>query len=396
MPLPREAARCPSCGHESGSWVGTGARTSDHDLPVGTTSGPRRQLLVAGAAVLGLVAVLVMVDGGSSDPSARPAPATTTSRATTTTVPPVTTARGTTTSTSTTLPPLLLGEPSGVKLLVLADRASLVVDLDTGAVSAPPAVAHGFALARTGGIVLTGPGPAGATFLAAPYDGDPVTIADMPVGQVIASAAEDRVWLIGPTGPPFTITEISVAGDVITPTFDLPGDGYVAGAVERGLVIAAHGSIYVTRGAGDLKSLGAGEVVGTSGRYVAAISCDPTARCPLTIIDTVSGVRQQIIGPPDYGQAVFSPDRSVVAFVATRNAGLGELWLIDRATGVGAKASIPSFTFSGSQQVFSPDSRWLFLPNGRSVSAIRVSDSTVVEIPLDARTSQINQVVVLP
>jgi hypothetical protein len=283
-----------------------------------------------------------------------------------------------------------------VKLLVQADRASLVVDLDTGAVSAPPAVAHAFALTRTGGVVLTGPGPAGATFLAAPYDGDPVTIADMPVGQVIASAAEDRVWLIGPTGPPFTITEISVAGDVITPTFDLPGDGYVAGAVERGLVIAAHGSIYVTRGAGDLKSLGAGEVVGTSGRYVAAISCDSTARCPLTIIDTVSGVRQQIVGPPDYGQAVFSPDRSVVAFVATRNAGLGELWLIDRATGVGAKASIPSFTFSGSQQVFSPDGRWLFLPYGRSVSAIRVSDSTVVEIPLDARTSQINQVVVLP
>jgi hypothetical protein len=70
--------------------------------------------------------------------------------------------------------------------------------------------------------------------------------------------------------------------------------------------------------------------------------------------------------------------------------------LIDRATGVGAKASIPSFTFSGSQQVFSPDGRWLFLPYGRSVSAIRVSDSTVVEIPLDARTSQINQVVVLP
>jgi hypothetical protein len=298
------------------------------------------------------------------------------------------------------LPPLLLGEASGVKLLVQSERSALLVDLDTGAVSEAPPVLNAFVLAREGGVVVSaqnggGPG-AGAMYLAAPYTDHALPIAPIPVGQVYASAVDDRVWIVDGSGPPFTAVEVSTTGEVTTPAFELPVDGYVAGAVDRGLVIAAHGSIFVTRGTGDLQSLGAGDVVATSGRSVVAISCDAAGRCPLTIIDVVSGARRPVEGPPSTGQGTLSPDGHWLVFVDFNGIRAPALWLVDRDTAEARKLDVPTPSLNGYLPAFSADGRWLFLISGRSVQAIRTSDGGTVEIPLDTRSSQINQVVVIP
>jgi hypothetical protein len=355
--------------------------------------------VAAGAVVLGLVSLLAVLDGGGTDTSARSTPTTTSSSssttASTTRVPVVTAAP--TTSTASTLPPLLLGEPSGVELLVQADRGALIVDLDTGEIRRPDVNLDGFAVARTGGIVLSGPDDRpGATFLAAPYDGTPVPIAPSPVGQVFPSAVEDRVWMVSASGPPFQVFEVAVGREVTTPAFELPGDGYVAGAVDGGVVVAAHGSIFVDRGTDDVTPLGAGEVVATLGRSIAAMACDDAARCSLTIIDARSGRRRAIDVSGGYGQAAFSPDGRRLAFLAGTGMAPPRLMLVDIEARTARDANLPTDNFNGALPVFSADGRWLFSINGTAIEALRLDDDSVVEIPLGLRAQQINQVVVLP
>jgi hypothetical protein len=284
-----------------------------------------------------------------------------------------------------------------VKLLVQAGRGAFVVDLDTGEITRPETNLDGFAVARAGGIVLSGPGGRpSATFLAAPYDGTPVPIAPSPVGQVIASAVDDRVWMVSASGPPFEVFEVSMASEVTTPAFELPGDGYVAGAVDGGVVSAAHGSIFLVRGPDDVVPLGAGEVLGTSGRSIAAMACDDAARCSLTIIDARSGRRRKIDVTAGYGQAVFSPDGRRLAFLAGVGMAPPRLMLVDVLAQTARDANVPTDSFNGSLPVFSADGRWLFSVNGTAIEAVRLSDGAVVEIPLGVRGQQINQVVVLP
>jgi hypothetical protein len=397
VPLPPAAARCPSCGHEPGAAL---VASSGREAGLGPTSGParpRRHLILAGLVVLGLVALLAVLDGGGGETGARPAATTTSSSSSTTstTRADVVTSRPTTT-TQPSLPSLVLGEASGVRLLVQAESGALLVDLDTGEISRPSSILGGFVVARAGGVVLAGPeGRPAASYLAAPYDGDPVPIAPMPVGQVLASVADDRVWLISASGPPFSAVEVSVDGEVTTPRVDLPPDGYVAGAVDGGLVVVAHGSIFVVHGSNDVTALGAGEVLATSQRSIAALACDDAARCSLAIIDARTRQRRRIDVTAAYGQAVFSPDGSRLALLVSSGNAPMELKVLDLSSG-GTTYSNVRLDFNGSLPAFSADGQWLFSIDGTTIDAVRLDDGTVVEIPLGPRGFDVNQVIVLP
>ena len=396
VPLPRDAARCPSCGHEAGApLIGIGSR--DAGVTVGSAPRGRRQVAFAAGVIVALIAVLAVVDRGSADRADQPATTTTTSTTTTSTTRPAVTTPATraATTTSSTLPPLVLGERTGVKLLVLTGRRSVLVDLDTGTSADDPPKLSGFVLARAGGVILQDQGP-GASFLAAPYDGALVSVSAIPTGEVLASAAEDRVWLVGPSGPPLGVAEVATSGEIVQ-TFALPGDGYPSGAVEGGLVVSAHGSIYVVRGRDDITSLGAGEVVATSPRTIAALACDASATCSLTFIDARTGRRRAVNRAGVYGgQGVFSPDGRWLTYVSQQPNRQATAQIVDVVNGTVRDLSTESAGFSGAVPAFSPDSRWMFSPNRGGVEAVRVEDGAVVDIPLGLPAGEVNQVVVLP
>jgi hypothetical protein len=349
---------------------------------------------VVAVGVVVLVGLLAVLDGDGDGTAARPAATTTSSSSTTTTRRAVVTTAPTTST--TTLPSMLLGQLSGVRLLVHVDRGAIIVDLDTGAITLPEVSLVDAVAARSGGVVIGGPGGGpSASYLAAPYDGTPVPIAPLPVGQIVPSAHDDRVWLVSASGPPFRVVEVSVTSEVTTPEFPLPGDGYVAGAVDDGLVVAAHGSIFVVRGADDITPLGAGEVLDASGRTIAAIACDDAAQCSLTMIDARTGRRRPTDVGAAFGQATFSPDGSLLAFLAGSGRAPPELVVVDVATGSARDLDVAVNEFDGLPPAFSFDGRWLFNANGSRVEAVNLEDGTVTDIPLDEPV-EVHQVVVLP
>ncbi|MCI0344341.1 MAG: hypothetical protein L0221_02705, partial [Chloroflexi bacterium] len=110
---PEDAPRRPPSTVTIGRGDGTGVR-----------QWRRRGLVLLG--IVAVVAAMTIATRGDGDERAAPAESTTTSRSRTTT-----TQRSTTTSPPSTVGQLL-GEPTGVTLVVQNDRGVDVVDLDTG------------------------------------------------------------------------------------------------------------------------------------------------------------------------------------------------------------------------------------------------------------------------
>ena len=380
-PLPPEAARCPGCGLQQGTPFLLGDQEERAANRVTMPSRSRRRLVLVVAAVLGLVGALAVVDGRrSTAPAAKPALPPTTSS------PPVTRAPTTSTSTTSPIPRQIVGELTGIELLVTSRAGATSIDLDTGTVRAEPVVTNGNIIPVQGGVILGGQGS--LAYFAAPFSGQPRVLALFRNSTVVPSAYTDRVWVVT-SDPTTTAQEVGLDGTVIVPPFELPLGTYAAGAVDGGLLLGLHGSMFVTHDAGELRALGPGQPVAASARTVAAVVCDADASCPLTLIDVVSGRRRSVALSDSNGadvNAAFSPDGRHLAVITSTPSGRW-LGIVDVETGLTHRhdpdaAGVSSLAWSRSGE-------WVFWTAGRSVLATRSDGAAWVEVwrstaPLDS------------
>src|SRR3954452_14583903 len=226
VPLPTDAARCPSCGAEQQPSMFLPAP----DAPAAVTVAmPRRRrpvgLIAVAFAVVALgVALVLMQPGGSNPPAAAPAGV----------------APAPTTTTLAPIPGEILGEPTGTSLVVSTANRTTLFDLDSGKVTAAPDFANGNIIPVRGGAILGGQGALAA--FTAPFDGEPRLLGLFRNSTVLASAQAGRAWVIT-SDPDTTASEIAFNGTVTVPPFTLPVGTYAAGAVDGGLLVGLHGSM---------------------------------------------------------------------------------------------------------------------------------------------------------
>ncbi len=259
--------------------------------------------------MVGLVAAGLALGGDDGDDSA---PATTTStrrRAGTTssTAPPVTAPSG----------PVLPVQTGAALLLVQLRGPWIHLDLDTGARTEVDVEAGdnlGAVGVRGGVVVILGPR---VRYVPLPA-GEPVELGE--AGQVLPTGNPDEVWLM--SGPSFGAADaderdtarvvVAATGEPRTAPIRLPGDGYVSGATDRGLVVVAGGRPYLVARDGAITPLPVGDVYATTPTHVVLYTCDDRVRCRTVLHDVATGQSRPIDLPADearFGLTVLvSPD----------------------------------------------------------------------------------------
>jgi hypothetical protein len=243
-----------------------------------------------------------------------------------------------------------------------------MLDLDSGVVSRARGFANANIIPVHGGAFLGGPGA--LAFYALPFDGEPRVLALFRNSTVVASANTDRAWVVN-SDPTTTAQEIALDGTVTVPPFELPLASYAVGAVDGGVLIGLHGSMFVTQGAGDLRPLGSGQPIAASARTVAAIVCDQAASCPLTLIDVASGSQHTARVDGWSGAdiaAAFSPDGSRLAVLSSDREGPW-LAIVDVATGATTRLVRDSSAAHAASVAWSPSGDWVFWLAGSTVRA---------------------------
>jgi hypothetical protein len=285
-------------------------------------------------------------------------------------------------STTTTLAPIpaeLLGEATGIRLVVAGVDGTTLFDLDSGAVSAAPGFANGNIIPVEGGAILGGQG-ALATFMA-PFDGEPRVLGLFRNSTVLASAHAGRAWVVT-SDPTTTAQEVAFDGSVTVPPFPLPVGTYAAGAVDGGLLVGLHGSMYVVDADHAPRALGAGEPVAASADTIAAVVCDDRVACSLTLIDVTSGARRVVsdvtVGR-DVARASFSPDGDRLA-VYDSVQGVAAPTLVDVRTGSTVALTNEANTYEIRSLAWSPSGEWLFWLAGSTVRATRRDGGATFEI----------------
>jgi hypothetical protein len=204
----------------------------------------------------------------------------------------------------------------------------------------------------------------------------------------VPSATEGRVWLAGVDCSRRTmvgVREVTVDGEVTVSSDQRVPEGWIAGAVEGGLVIQRRRELTVwdprTRSSGRRLPLeGVGDAHGSR-----LIGCAPRSRCrELVIVDAASGgavaARPKRPYRLDLGTE-FSPDGSLVATPAAA----GRRWsvaLVDTSSGrttivPGSRtgAAYPMLTWGDSKG-------WLFFrADGDRIMAYRPGARRAVELP---------------
>lgn len=325
---------------------------------------------MAGTAATLVAAALVVAapwDGAKPAPTASPRTTTTSATAPEPTAPPTTT---------TSIPPVFLPERTGGVRLLLARRGEVdLVDLDANSLSTheveglsvhaeegnfslPPVVVR-----RRDQLVFQG---GDATF-AVPLDFSREPRALGPSELFLASAAEDRVWLVSLAndGVP-SIREVDLDGRVVTAPVPLPPDWTPRAALDGGILLVRNDRFQVwdpTTGRARVSSEPGVTVVAAGGRRVAWRFYCERPFCPLHFTDALTGQDRAVYeggglaGPPN---GTFSPDgRTLAVFAQQREGEVGRsaVAFVDVDTG--------TTTFSRSQTdfgelVWSASGRWVF------------------------------------
>ncbi len=342
---PEDAPRRPPSTVTIGRGDGTGVR-----------QWRRRGLVLLG--IVAVVAAMTIATRGDGDERAAPAESTTTSRSRTTT-----TQRSTTTSPPSTVGQLL-GEPTGVTLVVQNDRGVDVVDLDTGKTRqllgefAPPPIAA--IPAPHAGVVYTIGGE--ARFFPAPFDGRYTVVGEAE--WVLRAAEPGRVWLVRTTEDGTGAVRATVDGAVDkTSGLEIPPPAYPVAAVEGGLLVEAFGRIYRMTSDG-ASPVTFGSTVAVSDRWLAVQGCDDALRCGLRLVDLVTGDERVVALPgaltAGYFTGSFSPDGSNLAVWAQSTSGTPRLLVIDTAAGQAEELPGASTSEWGNSPAWSPDGDWMF------------------------------------
>jgi hypothetical protein len=343
-----------------------------------------RTAIVAGLAVLAIVAGLVVLSGDGASEEATPATTRRASSTTASTRPDVPTTRA---APTTSPPPItgalrLLGEPTGLSMVVLTNSGLQIIDLDTAVtrpIDTPYAGTAWTVIARDGGLVLAGDR---VQYVPLAASEAPQALAGTMNGTVLPGRAGDRVWLVQwphvPTGD-VVIVEIDMTGTRTAGPFTVPSVSSLY-AGDRGVVVSVAGGVYVLDGNGQAQRVADGVAVGAGGTRVAVTDCGEDLDCRLSFLDLDSGRRDDVVMPlgvpvPLYAMSAFSPDGTQFAFMVDD----GRLFVVDRTGAVHAVPAASSPAQGPSSLSWSPDGEWLFWHQPRTVWAYKVRGDQAVE-----------------
>lgn len=412
---------CPACGRRTAAGdtfcagcgralAGSGPPAVEIEMDAGAVDGaevvlarpsPRRWWV--GAAVLGLAGIVVASVATGGGPAR--------SEGATTTTPPATTAAPTTTTPSTLPPPTstastaspptsapirlgpapLLGEPSGLALVVGVGEDRYLVDLDAataGRLALPTDLAE---LEYTAaGLVGRSPGDNAVRLVRPPTPGpDPLIDA-----SYVGSDARGRAWFTVPVAnrPRFRLLYLE-RGATAAVGVDLPGGGFALPDGTGGLVVDAPGGVYRWTDDAAITRVSAGRMEAAGGGTVVVGECDEALRCRDVAVDVVTGARRELpvvagLEPASYAYGAVSPDGQVLLGLRGAEgaadappAGLVAVTADGTAVELGPHPSCLRPACGGA--TWSPDGRWLvWAADGSTVAAWRPGLARPVRLTL--------------
>jgi hypothetical protein len=405
--LPRNAGRCPSCGHDIGRAlvVEVGDGPAIGPAPGSDPRRPRHRR-TAGAAVAVLATVigaLILVDARYRDPDdgkAAGAAATATTdrpRPTGTVLPPV----------DDPDPPATLPGSTGIRVVTLGPRIQ-VAELDTGEVTTvgtvgTPPFSPWAGVARGSGVVMVG--SAGVLYF--PDLVPEATAVSLGEGDhVLASDQADRVWIV--VGYPFgdrlgfvplaggasstTAREVDLTGAVTAGPIALPDGVTAIEGMPGGLLVHGPDGVFLVDRGGGARRVARGTPIDTFGANLVHFVCDPDMRCGFQVTDVTTGERRRIEGARDlpagfyFGAAAVSPDGTLLAWDTHVEGQQPGMEVIDLTTGTVVRSD--GFLSSGSV-AWSSDGRWLIRashsggPGAASEShALDIEGGEIIELDL--------------
>ncbi|MET0903502.1 MAG: hypothetical protein ABWZ52_09705 [Acidimicrobiales bacterium] len=318
---------------------------------------------------------------GDDDPSVTDGGAPGSSEAESATDGPTTTRRDTTTrpepTTTTDVIPgaPLLGEPSGLQLVITYYHgfgSNRLIDLDTGEITHLDARVLAVTERR---LIVTADGTTVALW-PAPYDGSGATrIATIPAGRVVHEAwmvgDGTLVWLFqglperGAPGFPYTADLVDLEGRTLA-HLDIRDDLWAAGAVDRGLVVSGPGGIYVIDPQGAAERISTGDLVALAHNRVHAYTCDERLQCGIEVLDEWG---QRLDWSPNTGvhagEGIAAPDGRVAL------QGQANQITVDGVPVFQAAAAAPT-----GYPAWSPDGRWLAVPTGDEIHFVDTHSDT--------------------
>jgi hypothetical protein len=420
--LSRRATYCSNCGAPAGA---TAMPVPELDIDA-SDNGSRRSLatveftprvrgrsvaIVGGLALAGLI-VAVLVSGSSGTSHSQPK----------TTEPPSTIAVGTTSTigtatAATTVPPIteppttatpttvvqelgrLLPKPTGITLVVIdQDDSVRRIDLDTGRAETFPykvTSSGGLMLAVGNAIVTSGNGQ--SVYLYQPDISHALTI---PGAYMFPAVDPRQFWTIEldtSVGSPTKVHRFDDHGAELGDYKPLPSliDG--ATVVDDSVLVAAGGNIYrFDPETGQSRRVTTGFLLGPiDGRHynrVSVFSCDPNLRCSVQLVDGQGHVVSDQVSPPNlqrYGNQSLSPDGKLNLAVTYGTSGPSALTITDSVGAIVWERSLDREPDDGIRldqtsnvAVWSPDSKWMFVPATDGVAAWSAETRQLIKIGL--------------
>jgi hypothetical protein len=285
----------------------------------------------------------------------------------------------------------LLGEPTGLSLVVVTS-AGRVIDVDSGTVTRVGVPVRGVTAA---GLLVDE--EFGLATWPPPYDGSGSTTI-IPPGR--ASSVE-LVWVVDGGRLVWTI-EWSVGGGLpgsgpraslldlggeVLGSFELPGQVGPGGATDHGLVVSGPGGVYLVDAAGRADRVSTGDLLDAGSGHIHVHTCDESLRCGIEVLDgrgRYVGSAPLPVSP--FGFGVSAPDGRVAQVSYT-----------DDGTAVGLNGVTvyedEGFDFSGQGALaWSPDGRWLAIATSQDIRVVDTLGGSGVHVVDHGLVEQVNAV----
>ena len=349
------ALACPRCGADPDvAVIEIGSATHDRLAWRPPRGGGSRRwvpvVLVLAAAWL-VLTLLGILDGRDAGDRERAAPTTSTTATSATEAPRATKRIDDPIGSGA----LVLGETTGLHLLVAAFGAVIDIDLDTGARAIPHDIGGDLVDGDDRGLLVR----FGHTYhwRPAPLEEGVERLVAETAGNAWLLEESNAVW-VDAFGGTFSLVDLDRG--LPTSTVTLPSPAYPVGTAGDRLVVAAAGSLYTVDTTGAISDLGAGSVIALGYGHALVERCDPQLRCRRVVLDLRGGdVREVgVVDPPLFlaSGPWIGPGGSVL-YVPMNENGTG-LVLITGGTTIELLA--PTHDLDTVQTVaFSADGRWV-------------------------------------
>jgi hypothetical protein len=370
---------CPSCGGdpdlrllELGAGAGRRRRGGADRPPRRPTIGWKRWTPIITVVVV-LWGFLALTAGDDGDEEATDPPAPTTTREPKREPTTSTTRRPRPSTTTTTTVPLtdrapLLGEETGLVVMINTGRTRLI-DLDSGVEVVLSFTANVLG-AVDGRLLVSRNGQ--VAWWPAPFDGTGAEAVelDLDTSDAWADSAGSVVWFASNDGSGWTMVQAFDHDGTARIERRLPLSSWPVGAMGDDLVIGAPGGTFTVSPAGAIDHLSSGQPLSTSSDRVVVHRCDEELECGYDIVTRDGDVVARLSETPavlDYGpwgQIVSVSPTGQVAQIVVQDEG-GSALTID---GVDVEWEAPRSGVSAA--AWSSDGRWLVVGDGEGDLAI--------------------------